>query len=175
VHGACGIWGVLAVPLFDIHTWSSNPPTEDLYGPGIPFGQSVFAQVMGIATILVWTSVCTGAMFMAIKALGLLRVEEASEKFGLDASEFSPKSAYSTDMDLIRLKVEEMSPKTTLTFGKPVMVKPSSTGINEMKRIVPGVDDSEASEKRRRHTEKVKRMQKRQSTASADGLDKAFR
>merc|ERR1719217_1509840 len=35
VHGACGIWGVIAVPIFDINTLGAG---GDLYGPAIPFG-----------------------------------------------------------------------------------------------------------------------------------------
>merc|ERR1719487_403551 len=93
VHGACGIWGVLAVPLFDINTMTGAG--GDLYGPGISMGASLMAQVMGCVVIPVWTGIFSGIMFVIIKAAGLLRVEEDHEKMGIDHAEFSPKFAYS--------------------------------------------------------------------------------
>ena len=91
VHGACGIWGVLAVPLFDINTFGAG---GDLYGPGISLGASLFAQALGCVVIPVWTGIFSAIMFVIIKAAGLLRVDEEHEKMGIDAAEFSPKAAY---------------------------------------------------------------------------------
>jgi Amt family ammonium transporter len=91
VHGACGIWGVMAVPLFDINTLGAG---GDLYGPGIPIGESIVAQAAGCVVIPVWVGLFSGIMFVAIKAAGLLRVEEEHEKMGIDNAEFSPKAAY---------------------------------------------------------------------------------
>merc|ERR1719498_1365215 len=91
VHGACGIWGVLAVPLFDINTLGAG---GDLYGPGISFGASLVAQAAGCIVIPVWTGIFSGIMFVIIKAAGLLRVEADHEKMGIDNAEFSPKVAY---------------------------------------------------------------------------------
>merc|ERR1719498_431934 len=53
VHGACGIWGVLAVPLFDINN----------FGAGIPIGQSIMAQCMGFVVIIIWSGVLSAIMF----------------------------------------------------------------------------------------------------------------
>merc|ERR1719258_800610 len=92
VHGACGIWGVLAVPLFDINTITGTG--GDLYGPGIPLGESLIAQVAGCVVIPVWVGIFSGIMFGIVKAAGLLRVPESDEKVGIDAAEFSPKGAY---------------------------------------------------------------------------------
>merc|ERR1719482_2029368 len=69
VHGACGIWGVIAVPLFDINTMGAG---GDLYGPGISFGASLMAQAAGCVVIPVWVGIFSGIMFVAIKAAGLL-------------------------------------------------------------------------------------------------------
>jgi Amt family ammonium transporter len=91
VHGACGIWGTLAVPLFDINTLGAG---GDLYGPGISMGDSLIAQAMGVVVIPLWTAIFSGIMFGAIKALGFLRVDAEHEIMGIDNAEFSPKAAY---------------------------------------------------------------------------------
>jgi Amt family ammonium transporter len=92
VHGACGIWGTIAVPIFDINTIAGN--TAELYGPGVDIGTSLIAQFAGVAVICVWVGLFSGIMFVIIKAAGLLRVDEEHEKMGIDHAEFSPKAAY---------------------------------------------------------------------------------
>jgi hypothetical protein len=87
------MWGMLAVPLFDINTLGSGGQ-EALFGPGIPLSDSLIAQCLGILVIPAWTGVLSLFMFYGIKTMGLLRVERAEEEMGLDAAEFSPKSAY---------------------------------------------------------------------------------
>lgn len=91
VHGACGIWGVLAVPLFDLNNFGVG---GDLYGPGIPMGESLVAQVAGCIVIPLWTGIFSAILFIIIKMAGLLRVDEEHEKMGIDNAEFSPKAAY---------------------------------------------------------------------------------
>ena len=86
VHGAGGIWGVLAVPLFDIGT---------LAGTNEDFVKTLIAQVTGIVTIVLWSGILSTIMFSIIKVAGLLRVDAEHEKEGIDTAEFSPKQAYS--------------------------------------------------------------------------------
>merc|ERR1719502_1747012 len=92
VHGACGIWGVISVPLFDINTISGVG--GDLYGPGISLGASLGAQLAGCVIIPLWTGIFSAIMFGIVKAAGLLRIPGEDEKVGIDAAEFSPKGAY---------------------------------------------------------------------------------
>jgi len=87
VHGACGIWGVLAVPIFDINTIAMVE--GDRYG-----GSTLFAQIAGIVVITLWVSFFSAILFGVIKVLGFLRVDEEHEKMGIDNAEFSPKAAY---------------------------------------------------------------------------------
>jgi hypothetical protein len=94
VHGACGMWGVLAVPLFDINMFDSSAGPE-LFGSGISFDATMKAQLVGIATIVSWSGILSFIMFSAIKNLGLLRVDEDHEATGIDIAEFSPRNAYS--------------------------------------------------------------------------------
>ena len=90
VHGAGGIWGVLAVPLFDIGT---------LAGSNDDFGKTLVAQVVGIITIVLWSGILSFIMFMIIKMAGLLRVRDDMETIGMDLAEFSPKYAYKQNKD----------------------------------------------------------------------------
>ena len=90
VHGAGGIWGVLAVPLFDIGT---------LAGTNEDFVKTLIAQVAGIVTIVLWSGILSTIMFSIIKAAKLLRVDAEHETIGIDAAEFSPKNAYRQNKD----------------------------------------------------------------------------
>jgi len=87
VHGACGIWGVLAVPIFDINTIAMVD--GDRYG-----GSTLFPQIAGIVVIILWVSFFSAILFGVIKVAGFLRVDEEHEKMGIDNAEFSPKAAY---------------------------------------------------------------------------------
>lgn len=69
-------------------------PGQATYGPGIPFVDSIIAQLAGCIAIPVWTGIFSGIMFGIVKAAGLLRVDNEHEKMGIDAAEFSPKAAY---------------------------------------------------------------------------------
>merc|ERR1719487_1478675 len=79
VHGACGIWGVLAVPIFDIDG-PLGTGKDVLYGPGIPFGESITAQLAGIVVIPIWVALFSVLMFVPLKVGGFLRVPEEDEK-----------------------------------------------------------------------------------------------
>ncbi|MCM2129524.1 ammonium transporter [Larsenimonas rhizosphaerae] len=68
VHGAVGIWGLLAVPLSNVDATFS-------------------AQLLGIATIFAWTFVASLVVWAIIKAVIGLRVSEEEEYEGVDITE----------------------------------------------------------------------------------------
>lgn len=77
VHGIGGIWGTLAVGLFDT--------TNGLfYGGGVGI---LAIQIVGIAAIIAWTSITVGGSLMAIRLFSTLRVSREEEKIGLDFAE----------------------------------------------------------------------------------------
>ncbi|MDD1503733.1 ammonium transporter [Lysinibacillus sp. CNPSo 3705] len=78
VHGICGIWGTLAVGLFDISGQGL------FYGGG--FGQ-LGVQAIGIFATLAWVSVSVAAGLLIIKAFVPLRVSAEEEVTGLDVIE----------------------------------------------------------------------------------------
>ena len=77
VHGAAGIWGVVAVGLF--HN------TSGLFSGG---GATLLGiQVMGIVILLTWSGLCSALVFTLLKTVGLLRVSQETEDAGLDIHE----------------------------------------------------------------------------------------
>ncbi len=67
VHGLCGVWGGLATGIFGDH--------------------SLYAQAIGCLAICSWAFLTMGALFLAMKAVGILRVSPEEEVQGLDISE----------------------------------------------------------------------------------------
>jgi len=68
VHGVCGIWGLIAVPI-------SN---TDI---------SIFSQLLGIAVIIAWVGVASSATWYVIRLIAGLRVDPEEEYTGLDLGE----------------------------------------------------------------------------------------
>jgi Amt family ammonium transporter len=67
VHGLCGVWGCLAIILWDPSTW--------------------FPQIVGTFVICGWAFSTMLVLFLILKAVGILRVSAEEEQQGLDLSE----------------------------------------------------------------------------------------
>jgi Amt family ammonium transporter len=98
VHGACGMWGVIATALFDwgvpngnYHAWYGFEPT-----PGATLGGALAVQFVAIIGIFIWTTLSISGVMIGLKSMGLLRVTKHAEEIGLDAAEFTPTRAYHT-------------------------------------------------------------------------------
>lgn len=74
VHGIGGIWGTLAVGLFDTTNGA-------FYGGGVGI---LGVQIVGIAAIIAWTSLTVGGSLLVIRAFSSLRVSKEAEIVGLD-------------------------------------------------------------------------------------------
>ena len=83
VHGICGVWGTLAVGLF-------NTSSGLFYGGG---AAQLGIQAVGILSIAAWTLAATSAVAAAMKALAPIRVSKEEEISGLDYAEHG-SSAY---------------------------------------------------------------------------------
>jgi len=114
VHGACGVWGVLASGLFTAKEYSYAPSPDsqnfkdnmDDDGNGYDcglfmtgtrgelFGTHVIALVIEIA----WVVTLSTIMFQGLKIAGIFRVSEADEDMGLDNSKHGG-AAYKHDDD----------------------------------------------------------------------------
>jgi Amt family ammonium transporter len=89
VHGACGLWGVLAVGLFADPAMVGTLGISDGVGGALVGGGFglLGTQVVGAAAIAVWTFLTSFAVFKLIDVTHGMRVSEEEEREGLDRSE----------------------------------------------------------------------------------------
>src|SRR6185437_11501621 len=105
VHGLCGIWGSLSLGLFACGKYAaggssntgvpgvgpSNLPLTGLFYKtmeGKPGGfQVLWAQMTGSFIVCVSTFAIAMAVFLALKAVGLLRISKEGEMEGMDLHE----------------------------------------------------------------------------------------
>jgi Amt family ammonium transporter len=103
VHGAGGMWGVLAAAIFDwgagfnqfngfagglgnIADWDGN--TKHLWKSGFA------AAVVECLVIVAWVGTLSLLIFLPLRVLGLLRCADEVQDVGMDASKHSPSQAY---------------------------------------------------------------------------------
>jgi Amt family ammonium transporter len=93
VHGFCGIWGTLSLGLFACGKYGATGPiSPDNSAPlkGLFYGggtQVLVSQMIGSACITAATFGVSLAVMYAVNAMGILRVSEEGEMFGLDLHE----------------------------------------------------------------------------------------
>ncbi|MFD1415317.1 ammonium transporter [Oceanobacillus jeddahense] len=83
VHGACGIWGTLAIGFFSIDSGF-------FYGHGL---SQLGIQAIGISAVIIWVAVTVGGFTYILNKLSPIRVSNEEEKAGLDFTEHGT-SAY---------------------------------------------------------------------------------
>lgn len=93
VHGLCGIWGTLAVGLFDITGGGGL-----FYGGG---AELLGVQAIGVLAVIGWTSITVGISLSIIKIFVPLRVTQEEEITGLDLTEHGAH-AYEYQQDVFK-------------------------------------------------------------------------
>ncbi len=121
VHMMNGIWGTLAVGLFatnsapgySIADASGTELTGLFYGGGLKL---MGLQLIGFASVAVWTLVTITVVFLVIKATVGLRASQEEEIVGLDVTEHGLASAYSgfSIMDVSGAMVMDVNENTSL-------------------------------------------------------------
>jgi len=99
VHGACGLWGVLAVGIFCVKKYHAEIGVVDTDAGIFMKGTSgtLFATQIAAVCIEVPWVVCTSTvLFLALKLMGIYRVAAADEDMGLDVSKHGG-SAYASE------------------------------------------------------------------------------
>ncbi len=117
VHGLCGIWGTLAVGLFDVAG-----------GGGLFYGggpQLLGIQAIGIVAVIAWTSITLSISLGFIKMFVPLRVPREEEMAGLDLAEHGSQ-AYEYQQDVFRGpagKSDNFAQRLTALGTPPPLVK----------------------------------------------------
>jgi len=97
VHGACGIWGVLAAGFFatqDNVVFAGYDRAAEVKN-----GKQIATQFLGVICIMSWTVATSSLLFLVIKYTIGMRVEEKDESQGLDEAEHGG-AAYHHDVEL---------------------------------------------------------------------------
>lgn len=81
VHGVCGIFGTLAIGFLGQPELGANGL---LLGGGM---EQLGIQALGVVAVVLWMGVTSTVMFLALKALGVLRIPAKAEASGIDAYE----------------------------------------------------------------------------------------
>jgi len=86
VHGACGVWGTLAIGLFATYddAFLGREDAGLLYGGGL---DQLAVQAVFVLIVAAWTLITSFVVFAVIKTVMGLRVSEEEELAGLDVSE----------------------------------------------------------------------------------------
>ena len=90
VHMFCGIWGVISSGLFatkdnyEVVYYGEPDKCAGLFYGGD--GSTLLANVVFILAVLAWTGFTCMALFMGIDKIFGMRVDEESEKLGMDIS-----------------------------------------------------------------------------------------
>lgn len=99
VHGATGIWGVIALGLF-------GNPDEGLGGNGLFYGgDQLRTQICAVLVIILWVGVMSTMIFLPQKHLNWLRASDDFQDQGADAIKHSPSKAYTTADDPVKENV----------------------------------------------------------------------
>jgi Amt family ammonium transporter len=97
VHGACGMWGVLAVGLF-------GNEEDGAGGNGLFYGgDQLRVQIMGVLMIILWAGGLSLIVLAPLRLAGCLRLTDEFQDEGADAREHSPKRASWTGQDTAKL------------------------------------------------------------------------
>jgi len=101
VHGACGLWGVIAVGLFTVREYSYAPaegsaarlaedgtdlgPDAGIFMPGAR-GTLFLTQLVVPLFEILWVVVTSSVLFGLLKLFGIFRVPVEEEELGMDVS-----------------------------------------------------------------------------------------
>eukprot|EP00929_Paragymnodinium_shiwhaense_P052191 TRINITY_DN2614_c0_g1_i3.p1 TRINITY_DN2614_c0_g1~~TRINITY_DN2614_c0_g1_i3.p1 ORF type:complete len:472 (+),score=91.68 TRINITY_DN2614_c0_g1_i3:101-1516(+) len=108
VHGACGIWGVLACGIF-------GNPEEGMGGNGLLYGgDQIGTQIVGVLAIILWVAAVSSLIFFPLKQAKMLRLSDEFQDEGADVMEHTPTKAYGREQ---RASSKESLP--SITPAKP--------------------------------------------------------
>eukprot|EP00415_Alexandrium_ostenfeldii_P001218 UN1218 len=103
VHGACGMWGVMAAALFDwghafssVHGWNGFKCITDSNGncqAGLG-GELIGVNLAEIVCVTLWVAAWSTVIFFPLKLMGWLVASPEEQEMGFDEAKHSPPKAY---------------------------------------------------------------------------------
>jgi len=130
VHGACGIWGVLATGLF-------GNPDDGMGGNGLFYGgDQLRVQVMGVIVIMAWTGGLCLLIFAPLMKVGMLRLSDKFQDEGADAMEHNPPTAYRQEK--VKKTLFDSIPTAAPSLTSPAVLKAFSSRSNSGGKEVAG-------------------------------------
>ena len=126
VHCLNGIWGTIAVGLFATNAAPgysiANASGKELVGLFYGGGFELLGlQLLGFASVALWTAVTITIAFLVIKKLVGLRASREEEVEGLDRTEHGLASAYADFVPATSMSIADIAP-TPITGTTPVDV-----------------------------------------------------
>jgi Amt family ammonium transporter len=100
LHGACGIWGVIATGIFstdELAAFAGYVGSSNGYHP-VKSGEQLGVQIVGALAITAWTVGTAGSMFLLMNYFNYFRVSPEIEDEGLDMPEHSVNAYELTDI-----------------------------------------------------------------------------
>jgi len=98
VHGVGGFIGIVMLGLFADKTWNPAIPTDGLFVSGSP--EFFLKQLVAVCVSSIWAFAFTYGMLRVINGITAVKVDEATEKTGLDEGLFG-EQAYQADVALM--------------------------------------------------------------------------
>merc|ERR1712151_1197651 len=127
VHGACGIWGVIATGFFGVQEYICGDPASNCVNLA---GQTAM-QIVGVLCIILWTSVTSIMLFGLLRLGNLLRVSEDAEIRGRDQDHhlgYTGILRYEEELELTKLDIEEhtVPPPVSVSAEQKVSQEPKN-------------------------------------------------
>lgn len=136
MHGFTGMWGLIAVGIFDNVEGLIASDAESK-------GKYFLWQLIGMFAIIAWTAVLSALYFVLIKKLGILRVPLLEEIVGLDIAEMGSKAHISHKVEDQIIRSETIRKSSTLRRGRSTDQMRSEFG--EATKFKPGINDEVGS------------------------------
>jgi len=110
VHGACGLWGTLAVGIF-----ATDENIKHVYGwenEAVSKGHQFLIQLLGAASTIAWVCILCAILFTLCGAFKILRINPVVEANGLDMHVMSGTAYAKGNMEVEMVKAD--SPSTPI-------------------------------------------------------------
>jgi ammonium transporter, Amt family len=130
VHGACGLWGLVALGLFADGTYGDgfNGVAGNVKGLFYGDASQLWAQLTSVVVLVAWCSIACIVFFTILNRLGILRSDPVAEIAGLDMPEMGAfaypdfleaQGSVFAPVEVSHAEASELVPATPRTLREP--------------------------------------------------------